>query len=122
MQYSPLYVDRMGRAHTYVCTYAVECIMHQTLPNRNVYSIYQTDRDDRSTLCRGHFCHSFGHKVHAFAHADITPSGAFLPGLSVSCDGLLPNREPLAYRGMHTAGEVMLVDDSSQADTAPISA
>lgn len=80
-------------------TYVWLCIMHHTLPNRDVYSIYQTDRDDQGTMCRGHICHSFGHKVHAFTHADITPSGAFLPGLSVSWDGLLPNREPTCLQG-----------------------
>ena len=87
--------DHMLIVHMYIRL----CIMHHTLPNRDVYSIYQTDRDDQGTMCRGHNCHSFGHKVHAFTHADITPSGAFLPRLSVSWDRLLPNREPTCLQG-----------------------
>ena len=113
MQYSPLQI---------ICSYLRLCIMHHTLPNRDVYSIYQTDRDDQGTMCRGHICHSFGHKVHAFTHADITPSGAFLPGLSVSWDGLLPNREPTCLQGNAHGSWGHACDDSSQADTALISA
>ena len=119
----PIELCNIHRYRSYAhSTYTRLCIMHHTLPNRDVYSIYQTDRDDQGTTCRGHICHSFGHKVHAFTHADITPSGAFLPGLSVSWDGLLPNREPTCLQGNAHGSWGHACDDSSHAHTALISA
>ena len=97
----------MSIVHTYVWL----CIMHQTLPNRNVYSIYQTDRDDHKAPCAEGISaivlvtgcmpspmlaappleHSFQHYLY--------------PGM----DCCYQTGNPLAYRGMRMAAEVMLV-------------
>ena len=104
----PIQLCNIHRYRSYAhSTYLRLCIVHHTLPNRDVYSIYQTDRDDQGTMCIS--------AIVLVTRCMPSPMLTSPPLEHSSLDYLYPGMDcyqtgnPLAYRGMHMAAEVMLV-------------